>query len=93
MSRSLYISARGTVTSGVADPHSTAGPGVAGLSRSERDAVFSILYDDKHAPRCIGKAIRVDLKMKSDVRQEAVHPEELEGWFEAVAKASIKPGS
>jgi GWxTD domain-containing protein len=84
---------RGEVTSGIPDPHSNVGPGVAGLSRSEQDAVFSILYDEKHAPRCIGKAIRVDLKMKSDARQEAVRPEELEEWFEAVAKASIKPSS
>lgn len=83
---------RGEVTSGVPDPHSNVGPGVAGVSRSEQDAVFSILYDEKHAPRCIGKAIRIDLKMKSDARQEAVHPEELEEWFEAVAKASIKDG-
>ncbi len=84
---------RGEVASGVPDPHSNVGPGVAGLSRSEQEAIFSILYDERHAPRSIGKAIRVDLKMKSDARQEAVRPEELEEWFETVAKASVKPGS
>lgn len=84
---------RGEVTSGVPDPHSNVGPGVAGLSRSEQEAIFSILYDERHAPRSIGKAIRVDLKMKSDARQEAVRPEELEEWFETVAKASVKPTS
>lgn len=80
---------RGEVTSGVADPHSNIGPGVAGLSRSVQDPIFSILYDEKAAPRAIGRAFRVDLKMKAGGKQEAVKPEELEEKFEAVAKASI----
>ena len=80
---------RGEVTSGVSDPHSNVGPGVAGLSGSSKDPVFSIAYDDKAAPKAIGKAFRVDLKMKGGGRQEAVKAEELEEEFEAVAKASI----
>jgi len=80
---------RGEVTSGVADPHSNVGPGVAGLSGSTHDPIFSILYDEKAAPKAIGKAFRVDLKMKGGGRQEAVKTEDLEEKFEAVAKASI----
>ena len=80
---------RGEVTSGVADPHSNVGPGVAGLSGSSKDPLFSIVYDDKAAPKAIGKAFRVDLRMKGGGRQEAVKAEELEEEFEAVAKKSI----
>ena len=80
---------RGSVTSGVADPHGNIGPGSAGLVVSEKNPVFTIVYDEAHAPKSIGKAFRVDLKMKTAAVQEAVKPEELEEKFETVARASI----
>jgi GWxTD domain-containing protein len=80
---------RANVADGVADPHSNVGPGAAGLAHSQQDPVFIIVYDAAHAPKCIGKAFRVELKMKTAARQEAVKAEELEEKFETVARASI----
>lgn len=80
---------RGSVTSGVADPHGNIGPGAAGLVVSEKNPVFTIVYDEAHAPKSIGKAFRVELKMKTAAVQEAVKPEELEENFETVARASM----
>jgi GWxTD domain-containing protein len=80
---------RGSVTSGVADPHSNIGPGTAGLVVSVTSPTFTIVYDVAHAPKSIGKAFRVELKMKTAAVQEAVKPEELEEEFEMVARASI----
>jgi GWxTD domain-containing protein len=80
---------RGSVTSGVADPHGNIGPGAAGLVVSEKSPIFTIVYDAAHAPKSIGKAFRVELKMKTAAVQEAVKPEELEERFETVARASF----
>jgi GWxTD domain-containing protein len=80
---------RGSVTSGVADPHGNVGPGAAGLVVSEKSPIFTIVYDAAHAPKSIGKAFRVELKMKTAAVQEAVKPEELEEKFETVARASM----
>jgi GWxTD domain-containing protein len=80
---------RAEVTSRVPDAHGNVGPGTAGLVVSQKDPVFVIVYDEKHAPKSIGKAFRVELKMKGAAKQEAVKAEELEENFEAVAKASI----
>lgn len=80
---------RAEVTSGVPDAHGNVGPGTAGLVLSRKDPVFVFLYDEQHAPKSIGKAFRVELKMKSASGQEAIKAEELEEKFEAVARASI----
>jgi len=77
---------RAAVTSGVADPHSNVGPGARGLSRSEQDPVFTIAYDAAHAPKAIGKAFQVDVKMRA--KEVAADPDDLDAKFEAVAKAS-----
>lgn len=84
-------SERANVTDGVPDPHGNVGPGAAGLVHSEHDPLFVIVYDEQHAPKSIGKAFRVELKMKSATRQEAARAEELDEKFETVAKASITP--
>lgn len=80
----------GYASAGVADPHSNVGPGASGLMVSAKEPIFSILYDQRASPKPIGTAFRVDLKMKSPAKQEAVDPKDLETKFEVVAKASLR---
>ncbi len=83
---------RASVTSGVSDPHANVGPGTRGLAQSAVNPIFSFIYDEAHAPKAIGKAFRIDLKMKSGARQEPVDPKDLDEKFEAVARASrVRP--
>lgn len=79
---------RAEAASGVPDPHSNVGPGVRGLAVTALDPIFTLEYDEAQAPRSIGKAFRVDLKMKSDALQEPLEPKDLEEKFETVARAS-----
>lgn len=82
---------RAEVAGGVADPHSNVGPGVRGLAQTAQDPVFTVEYDQSHAPKAIG-AFQVELKMKSDTKQEPIDTKDLEEKFEAVARASrVRP--
>ncbi len=74
----------------VADPLTNVGPGASGLAvSSAREPRLWIIYDEKAAPKPIGKAFRIELKMKSGAQQEAVDPQDLDEKFEQMAKASI----
>ncbi len=79
---------RAEVAGGVSDPHSNVGPGVRGLAQTAQDPIFTVEYDQAQAPKAIGKAFQVELKMKSDTKQEPVDSKDLEEKFEAVARAS-----
>ena len=78
---------------GESDPRSNAGPGAGGLRSASRVEypLLTITYDGKAAPKAIGKAFTVALKMKSETNQEAVNAAELDEKFEVMAKASLKP--
>jgi GWxTD domain-containing protein len=80
---------------GVSDPLTNVGPGASGLaiSSSAREPTFTIIYDEKAAPRAIGKAFRVELKVKSAARQEAVDQAALDENLEKMAKASLLDAS
>ena len=83
---------RAEAAGGVPDPHSNVGPGVRGLAVTAQDPIFTLEYDEAQAPKPIGKAFRVDLKMKSDAVQEALEPRDLDEKFEAMARASrVRP--
>lgn len=77
---------------GERDPRSNAGPGAGGLRSATmvKDPLLTISYDDKAAPKAIGKPFNVALKMKSETEQEANDPVDLDEKFEVMAKASLK---
>ena len=78
---------------GESDPRSNAGPGAGGLRAASqvKYPVLTITYDDRAAPRAIGKTFKVELLMKSEASQEAKDPLDLDEKFEVMAKASHKP--
>ncbi|MGH9443560.1 MAG: GWxTD domain-containing protein, partial [Thermoanaerobaculia bacterium] len=51
--------------------------------------VFTFVYNKETAPKPIGKAFRVELKMFTNADQEPEDPQGLEAAFEAMAEASI----
>jgi GWxTD domain-containing protein len=51
--------------------------------------VFTFVYDAEHAPKAIGKAFRVELKMFSEVDQEPADAHDFDAKVEAVGRASI----
>jgi len=53
---------------------------------------FTFAYDEQAAPKPIGKAFKVELKMISNSDQESWDPKDLDAKFEAVAEASIQKG-
>lgn len=77
---------------GERDPRSNVGPGAAGLraAAAVEDPILTIFYDDRAAPKAIGKPFSVALKMKSEANQVAVDPSDLDQKFEIMAKASLK---
>jgi GWxTD domain-containing protein len=68
------------------------GPGAAGFATVDRvkTPIFSFVYDQEHAPKPIGRAFRVDLRMESAKTQTPVDAKSLDENFETMAKASIK---
>ncbi len=71
---------------------SSFGPGPLGSSAHHAEApVMAFVYDKASAPKAIGKAFRVEIRMVSNSDQEPVDPKDLEEKLEAVAKASIVP--
>lgn len=78
---------------GSGNPLTNVGPGAAGFATVDRvqPPVFSVIYDEAHAPKAIGKAFRAELFMDSAKSQRPVNPQQLDGFFEAVARASIQP--
>jgi GWxTD domain-containing protein len=79
--------------SGSADPLSNVGPGAAAFAGESKvhAPTQSFIYDADHAPKPIGKAFRVDLRMDSAKTQTPVNAKELDEYFETMAKASIQP--
>ncbi len=61
------------------------GPGASAV----QTPVFTFVYDAEHAPKAIGKAFRVELKMFSDVDQEPADLRDFDAKVEAVAEASV----
>ena len=82
-----YTSALGS------DPLINAGPGAGGLrsATSAQYPVLEIFYDDRAAPKAIGKAFTVRLIMKSETVQEPADPADFEQKVEAMARATLKP--
>lgn len=77
---------------GESDPRSNVGPGAGGLRSASqvKYPILRIFYDDKSAPRAIGKSFHVELLMKSEASQDAKDPVDLDEKFEIMAKASLK---
>lgn len=73
-------------SSGGRDPTSYAPPHL-------QTSTFTLRYDAAAAPKAIGKAFQVEVKMISRSHQETWDPKGLDDRFEEVARASIIPES
>ena len=51
--------------------------------------MFTFVYNKESAPKPIGKAFRVELKLFTEADQEPEDPQGLEAKFETMAEASI----
>lgn len=74
-------------------PVATSSGGNGPLSYSTprvHSATFTLQYDEKAAPKAIGKPFEIELQMISDSDQETWDPKDLDAKFEAVAEASIR---
>lgn len=54
-----------------------------------RERIFTVTYDVEVAPRAIGRAFKVALRMKSGEVQAPADTKDLEAKFEAVAQGSM----
>jgi GWxTD domain-containing protein len=68
----------------------TAGP-MSPHANAAQTPMFTFVYNKEAAPKPIGKAFRVELKLYTEADQEPEDPQGLQAKFEAVAEASLVP--
>ena len=68
----------------------TAGP-MSPHANAAQAPMFTFVYNKEAAPKAIGKAFRVELKLFTAADQEPEDPQGLDQKFEAMAEASILP--
>ena len=68
----------------------TAGP-MSPHANAAQPPMFTFVYNKEAAPKPIGKAFRVELKLFTEADQEPEDPQGLDRMFETMAEASISP--
>jgi len=68
----------------------TAGP-MSPHANAAQTPMFTLVYNKEPAPKPIGKAFRVELKLFSNPDQEPEDPQGLQAEFETMAEASLVP--
>lgn len=82
-----FSSGRGGVDSSSAG---TAGP-MSPHANAAQAPMFTFVYNKEAAPKPIGKAFRVELKLFTEADQEPEDPQGLDRMFETMSEASIAP--
>ncbi len=68
----------------------TAGP-MSPHANAAQTPMFTFVYNKEAAPKPIGKAFRVELKLFTEADQEPEDPQGLQAEFETMAQASLVP--
>ena len=82
-----FSAGRGGVESSSAG---TAGP-MSPHANAAQTPMFTFVYSKEAAPKPIGKAFRVELKLYTEADQQPEDPQGLEAEFETMAEASLVP--